>query len=705
MVKDIKKDILWRVYLIYVVMFLFGLAIVGRIIYIQFYQGKMWREKAADQTIRFENVEAMRGNIYTCDGSLLATSIPIFDIIIDAAKPKRELSDEFFYKNIDSLTDCFARVFKDRTSRDYKQAIVTARQKGDRYYLLKRKVTYDQMNLLKDNRAYRLWKNKAVISIETKSRREMPFRLLARRTIGYQSDNAGAFVGLEGAYNDYLQGKNGERLVKKVAGNIWIPVNDENEIEPEDGADIITTIDINIQDVAESALLEQLITQDADHGCVVVMEVQTGQVVAIANIGKNKDGQYGEELNYAIGESLEPGSTFKLVSLMAALEEKKADLNDMIYVGNGTFFYHGREIKDVHKFPGGSASVRDIFQYSSNIGMSKIIINGFESNPKTFTDRLGKFGVNEALGLEIKGEVKPTIHTPENSLWSIQSLPSMATGYEVRITPLQLLTFYNAVANGGKMVRPLFVKEIRRSGQVVKVFEPVILNPAICSESTLKKVRELLQGVVEEGTASKLKNPLYKVAGKTGTAKVAANNQGYGEKIYCPSFVGYFPADKPKYSCIVTINKPSKDKYLAGEVAVPVFKVIADKVFSAHFALSPEHIKDTTKADIPPMAGGYSEEFKTICTLLQIPVMIPPKSEEWLTVLVVEENIVFKEMVIDSMIIPDLTGFGVRDAVCLVEIMGLKPEISGKGFVKEQSLLPGDTCSRGDHIRLTLAPL
>jgi cell division protein FtsI (penicillin-binding protein 3) len=309
------------------------------------------------------------------------------------------------------------------------------------------------------------------------------------------------------------------------------------------------------------------------------------------------------------------------------------------------------------------------------------------------------------LGIEIKGEVKPTFHSPDNPLWSSQSLPSMAMGYEVMITPLQLLTFYNAVANNGKMVRPLFVREIKRSGLVVKTFEPVVLNPSICSETTLKKVRELLQGVVEEGTGSKLKNPLYKVAGKTGTAKIAANNQGYAEKVYCPSFVGFFPADDPQYSCIVVINKPSKGKYLAGEVAVPVFKVIADKVNSTHTTMSPASIKDTTRHFIPSMAGGYTRDIRTICNIIEIPIRIPPMMDEWITISQENNTIICKDLVIDSLIMPDLTGFSVRDAVCILETMGLTPEITGKGFVSEQSMLPGDTCSPGRRIRLTLSPL
>jgi cell division protein FtsI (penicillin-binding protein 3) len=707
-VKDVKKDILWRVYLVYVMMLLFAMAIMVRVVYIQFYQGKMWREKAREHLLTYEQVDARRGNIYARDGSLLATSIPIFDLRMDADKP--EISDDFFNKNADSLAACLTCIFKDLPAKAYKKAMKDARQAGNRYYLLKGKITYDELARLKSSPAYKLWKNLAVLSVEEKSRREMPFKSLARRTIGYESENARVFVGLEGTYSSYLVGKSGQRLMKKIAGGMWIPVTDENEVEPENGADIYSTIDINIQDVAENALLAQLIAQDADHGCAVVMEVETGQVLAIANLGKDKNSRYDEILNYAVGESLEPGSTFKLISLMAALEEKKVNANDIINVGSGTFIYHGRTIRDVHKFRDGLARVSDVFKYSSNVGMSKIIINGFAKDPKAFTDRLLQFCINKPLGLEISGEQSPVLHTPDHPLWSLQSLPSMAMGYEVKLTPIQLLTFYNAVANHGKMVRPMFVREIRRSGQMVRTFDPVVINPSICSATTLNTMYDLLEQVVEEGTGVRLKNPLYKIAGKTGTAKLASANEGYNESAYSPSFVGFFPADHPKYSCIVVINRPSKGKYLAAEVAVPVFKVIADKLVATHTTLPPRQINDSTRQLIPAIAGGYRDEIRTICSDANVPVAFPLLTEPWIRGTMEDKRLFFKDMVTEvpdsgTIIMPDMTGFGARDALCILESMGLSPSIDGKGHVTGQSPLPGDTCFKGEKIVLTLNPL
>ena len=537
--KEVKKDILLRVYIVYFGILLFGIAIIGKAIYIRSTEGKELIEKARKQEMRFFPVDAIRGNICADNGTLLAISIPIFEDRMDINSDN--ITDDLFKNQVDLLANHLAKLFNDKKSSDYKNLLWEGRRNGDRYLLIHRDVTYPQLRQMRKLPILKLGTYKGGMIVMPQFKRELPFKNLARRTIGYENTEAvpACYVGIEGSFSDYLQGTGGKRLMRRVGNGGWMPVDIENEVEPQNGDDIITTLDINLQDLAESALRKELIADSADHGCVIVMEVRTGYIKAIINLRKSPKGGYEELLNDAISESSEPGSTFKLASFLVGLEDGKITLDQPVNLGNGTMNYHGRVMTDAHKLTG-TLLARQVFEQSSNVGTSKLIYTAYSDDPQKYIDGLYRMSLNLPQNLQIDGEGKPYIKNTRDKLWSAVSLPWMAIGYEVLITPLQILTLYNAVANNGVMVKPLFVKEIRKNGQVIKSFQPEVINPHICSQSTLEKAHSLLEGVVERGTGTGLKNPLYKVAGKTGTAQVAMKNKGYGQGKKNIKYKGYF---------------------------------------------------------------------------------------------------------------------------------------------------------------------
>lgn len=694
-----KREILKKVYLVYFVMVAVGLAIIGKAAYIQFVEGDKWREKAEKETIRYDKIEANRGNILASDGSLLAASVPVFELRIDAGNTHYD--DEFFYDNVDSLAWHLSNHFRDRSKQEYKQLLVKGRKNNNRYLLLKRNVTYDDLKKVRKFPVFRLGKYRGGLIAEAKNKRELPFRWLAFRTIGWDKEGEDNDIGLEGAYSTILEGEKGQRLVQLIGKGVWRPLNDENEIEPRDGHDIVTTIDINIQDVAEDALMRQLIANEADHGSVVLMEVATGNILAIANLGKNSKGEYEEKYNYAIGESSEPGSTFKLASLIAALDEGLLSLNDTVDTEGGTVRFANRIMRDSHHGGYGRISVRRAFELSSNVGISKVIHKAYKDKPQQFIDKLYSMRLNLPLGLEIAGEGKPSIKNTEHKYWSKVSLPWMSIGYEVAITPLQTLAFYNAIANNGVMVKPRFVKEIRLAGETIQTFGPEVLLPSIVKNpETIALAKSMMEGVVETGTATHLKNPIYKIAGKTGTAQIAQNNAGYNKSNYKASFVGYFPADAPRYSMIVVINNPQKGIYYGGSIAGPVFREVADKVYATR--LDPIiNRTDSIPATFPLLASGKGNELEML--MKEINIAFPAGNQsEWITYKGQDttQSIIPREPAADR--IPDVTGMGARDAVFLLESAGIKVKINGKGKVKRQSLAPGSRIAAGSQCVIEL---
>ncbi|MCB9365367.1 MAG: transpeptidase family protein [Flavobacteriales bacterium] len=703
--KNLKKDILSRVYLVYAFVALFAIIILGQTINVQYVQGEEWREKAENLTTGFKNIEAVRGNLYAADGSLLATSVPIYEVRFDVNT--EALTDEVFYRDIDSLCVQLSGLFPSKTKKQYKAELISARKKGSRYHLVKRNVKYTELKELKKFKIFSRGKFKGGLIYTQQNKRVRPFEILAARTIGYEREGVKP-VGLEGAYTKDLSGVNGKRLMQKIAGGVWMPISDDNEVEPQDGSDVYTTIDINIQDVAENALKKQLEMHEADHGCVALMEVSTGQIKAIANLSLTKNGTYYETYNYMIGESTEPGSVFKLPALMAAFEDGYVTLDDMIDTEDGTTKFYDKTMRDSHKGGFGVISVKKAFEVSSNVAISKLINENYSDKPQQFVDRLYKMNLNKRLGIEVAGEGMPLIKSTDDESWSGVSLPWMSIGYESHLTPLQILTFYNAVANDGKMVKPMFVKQIKHRGKIVKEFKTEVINNSICSKKTVKMAQEMLLGVVEEGTARNLKNSIYKIAGKTGTAQIANDKYGYKyeSKIsHQASFVGYFPADNPKYTCIVVVNAPSRNVYYGNLVAGPIFKEVADKVYAGSIAIHAELAKKENQAasKIPYAKDGYYEDLAIVYSELGVKTNTSQKVNDWVKVSTGEKDVQIYHKKVAPIYIPDVTGLSVKDAVFLLENQGLVVKFVGSGTVKRQSINPGEKVVKGAKILLELA--
>ncbi len=692
-----KNDILRNVYIVYFLVVLAGCAIIGKAAYIQIVEGEIWREKGKVMNLKVEKIEATRGNIMASDGNLLAASVPLFNLRIDAGNT--HYNDQYFYDNVDSLALCLSNLFNDRSKSAYKQILVKGRKNNNRYLLLKRDITYTQLKKLRKFPIFRDGKYKGGVIAEPKSKRVLPYQWLAFRTIGWDKDGSENDVGLEGAYGDILKGESGSRLMQRIGSGAWRPTNEENEIDPQNGHDIITSIDINIQDVAEDALMRQLIKNEADHGCAILMEVSTGFIVAIANLGKNEKGFYEEKFNYAIGESSEPGSTFKTASLLAALDDGLIDTSRIVDTEDGTTRFANRVMRDSHKGGYGKISVGRAFELSSNVAISKAIVSVYKDQPQGLIDRFYFMRLNQTLGLDIPGEGQPNIKNTDHKHWSKVSLPWMSIGYEIALTPLQTLAFYNAIANNGVMVKPQFIKEIRSSGLLTRKFETVVLKDKIVkNQGAIDQMRKLLEGVVERGTATNLRNPIFKIAGKTGTAQIAQNNKGYNKSNYKASFAGYFPADNPKYSCIVVINNPTKGIYYGGSIAGPVFKEIADKVYATR--LSPdETVKENLPVNTIKNASGSSRE---IAYLLKHSSLNLPNDSDYIKIETDDTITMVRSLVLLDDKMPEVIGMGARDAVYVLESAGLNVKILGKGKVRKQSIIPGTVYKRGSNCIIEL---
>ncbi len=705
---SLKKDILWRVAVIYLAIVLMAVFIIGRVVYLQIFQAEVYKEKSDKLILRNMSVEANRGDIRAADGEmLLATSVPYYEIRVDFLSDG--LNDQIINNNIDNLAICLADLFEDKTPLQYKLDLLQARRNGNRYYLLKKWVLYDEMKMLETFPIFNRGRYKGGLIAIKKNKRIRPFGALAARTIGYTTKGeSGNIVGLEGAYDHVLEGTEGLRLMRRISGNAWMPVNNNNQIEPRDGHDLVSTIDIRFQDVAETALYNHLKRHDAHHGCVVLMEIKTGEIKAIANLERNENGRYYETYNYAIGESTEPGSTFKLPALMAAIEDGYVDLDDTIDTEKGKVKYYNHIVEDTKEGGYGRISVKEVFEYSSNVGMSKIITQHYKNKPDRFIDRLYRMKLNEKLNLNIKGEGEPLIKYPGDNLWSGITLPMMSFGYEIRLTPLQILTFYNAVANNGKMVKPMFIKEVQYHGETKEVYKTKVIDPSICSSSTIKKAQKLLKGVVQNGTAENLKNENYQIAGKTGTVELANEKYGYSHKSsssYQASFAGYFPADDPHYSCIVVISAPSKKLYYGSLVAGPVFREIADKVYATSPRLykSVDDFKITEQVNAPYTKPGLKSELFSVLNSLNIKTMSDDITSDWVATNMNEQAVECSNIFIDKELVPSVIGMGAKDATYLLEELGMHVRIRGRGTVVEQSLEPGEINKLGNRIVLTMS--
>ncbi|MBU0940179.1 MAG: transpeptidase family protein [Bacteroidetes bacterium] len=661
------KQISYRIYLVAFAIFAMAITIAFKLTNIQWVEGAYYRQLAKERTVRNFVIPANKGNIYSADGSLLATSIPNYVIRFDAKAPKREV----FEKNVGLLADSLATVLG-KSSSWYQNELRRARETNNRYYLIARDLSYTDYIKIKGFPLFNLGAYKGGIIIEQKTVREHPIGKIAERTIGYERERPdGAYdgKGIEWAYRKYLNGKDGKILKQKIAKGQWKPIRDVNEVDPQDGYDVISTIDVYIQDIAHHALLKQLEEYEADHGCVVVMETETGKVRAISNLGRAGDGTYYETTNYAVAESHEPGSTFKLVDLMAILEDKVADTSTVYDTHGGVVKYYGRSVRDSHTGGYGKISLARGFELSSNTVMVQAVYENYKNNPSKFVNHIKNFGLDQPLGLDFKGEGKPIIPKPGDKSWSGISLPWMAFGYEVAVTPLQTLAFYNAVANNGKMVKPQFVSEIKEWNKTIKKFDTEVINPKICSPETNKKLKAVLENVVKRGTGSKLYSKDFSMAGKTGTAQVNYGKKDGSSLYYASSFVGYFPADHPKYSCIVVVHKPNtaKNNYYGADVAGPVFKRIAQKIFT----------------DVPS-----TNEIKNINRKI-------PKQED-------NYNNYFAKMQKQHKAMPNVKGMPAMDAIALLENLDVKVRVVGIGKVKSQSLQAGENLVKNTTITLEL---
>ncbi len=698
---ETKKDILWRIYLVYFVTAIFALLIVGKVIYIQVVEGDQWREVAHNATIRYANIDAARGDIRADDGRLLATSIPVYEIRMDLSA--KVVPDEVFFGGLDSLAWSLSSLFRDRSAARYRTELLQARKEQERFFLVKRNVSYNQLTQVRQFPIFRRGRYAGGLVVSARTRREMPYKTLAARTIGYERE--GVYVGLEGAYRQFLEGSEGKRLMQRTSGGNWMPINDENEIRPKNGMDLITTINVRMQDFTETALKKQLKKYGADYGTAVVMEVATGKIKAISNLSVNERGVYEESFNFAVGESTEPGSTFKLASMMAVLEDGLAKPDQIVDAGNGTIRYADRIMRDARQGGHGTITLHEAFALSSNVGISKTIYDAYKDSPERFIGRLKSMGLDKPLGLEITGEGLPQIKSVDSPTWSKVSLPWISIGYEVTLTPLQILSLYNAVANNGKMMRPMFVEEIRHTGKTVKRFTPAILNRSVASASTLNMVRAMLIEVVESGTASNINTPVYQIAGKTGTAQVAQTRHGYRSEsgiTYQASFAGYFPAEAPLYSCIVVVHNPRGYIYTGSHVAAPVFREIADKIFATQMNFPDSESQAPLLASLPSFRNGNLDDLRDIYSTFDCR-LIDESESEWGGAIVRSDTVSLNDKPHIENLVPDVVGMGLRDALYLLENAGLNVRFTGRGTVRRQSIAPGLRIQRGHTIYLEMS--
>ncbi len=695
---NIKKSILLRVRIAFLLVFIFAAAVAIKVGRIQFFEGEKWKEVSDQMTFQYRPVKATRGNIYSDNGSLLATSLPFYKVAYDATIA----SNELFAKGLDSLAYHLSRFFKDQSAESYKRMLKNARASNRQFIpISNRSIGYQEKKLIESWPIFREGRLKGGVIFEKVDKRFRPFSNLSLRTIGFiNENNRGA--GLEYSFNEQLAGKDGEALYQRIAGGNWKPVFDGSEVKTEQGLDIETTIDINLQDVSETALLRALDYHEADYGVVVVMEVHTGEIKAISNLSRNSTGHYYERYNYAVGGLREPGSTFKLATMIALLENTSIRLADTIGTGKGVYKFYNDTVRDHEKGGYGIITIQQAFELSSNVAMARLADRYFGKQPMKYIEQLDKIGITKPLGLQIKGEGIPIIKRPTDKDWSGITLPWMAYGYGLEITPIQTLALYNAVANGGKMIKPVFVKKVRKADKVVEKYKPVVLNSKICSDETLDKLKIMLEGVVERGTAENIKNSHYKIAGKTGTAQILEN--GRYTKKYLTSFVGYFPAEDPKYSAIVLIKNPKGWKQYGSNVAAPVFKEIADNIYARDVEMHDPMPKDyIAEAGVfPVIQSGNQEDLKYLCNQLGVSNHSTTE-KDWVVTERFGNSIKWKENKIIENLVPNVKGMTLRDALYLLESSGLNVNIKGKGRVVTQSKIAGSRASKGGSITITLS--
>ena len=705
---DIKKDILIRTYLVYLVIICFGVAIAAKAIYTQQAQGKYWRSLADNDHNRTETIIAERGSIYAEDGSVLSTSIPEFDIYVDfGTEGLTEKNGKLFKENLDSLAWYMADLFKtengdvQKIQKAYKKEFRIAFDSSKRYYLFKRKISFQQWEAMKKFPLIKLGQNRSGFIADVRMKRLNPFKLFANRTIGLARDSNK--VGLEKAYDSSLAGENGERLVRYVTGGGAIPI-DGSDVEAEDGSDIITTLDIAIQDIAQQALLKMMKGNDCERGTCIVMEVKTGKIKAIANLGRIKDSTYWEDYNYAISPT-EPGSTFKLATMISVLEDGFVNIHSPVNLEGGKWKVGGETVFDSEYHGLHETTVQHAFEHSSNVGMAKLAYTNYSSQPSKFLQHLHRMRFDTLTGIDLPGEIVPTIHKPGGRYWSNSTLPWMGFGYSLAVSPLQTLSLYNAVANGGVMMRPYLVSAVKKDGVVVSKHDPVVVNAKVCSKTTLAQLYACLEGVVDNGTAKALKTKAYRFGGKTGTALVADKGITYRDKVYQSSFAGFFPIDNPQYSCIVVIrNKAHAARFYGGSVAGPVFREVADKLFGMKVQPAMQQAAAMKRDSSLYQFASSTTTAQNVMRGMGIK-WIDSSSYKTKTSVVAtskDYNVMMKGVAMADNAMPLVKGMMLRDAIALCEAAGLKPSVKGSGRVTAQSIAPGASVRNGQTIFLEL---
>ncbi|MBR4155939.1 MAG: transpeptidase family protein [Bacteroidales bacterium] len=701
---DPKNDVLWRVYLLYTIMLLFAVAVVVKVLVIQIRDGEELLERANKRELKIRDEKAHRGNVFSNNGSILATSVPRYNIYFDPLSVKQELFDS----EIANLSDSLSRMLKIKSKSQYISSLKKARSEHKRYVKIATKVSMGEYKRMSKFPIFREGKNKGGFIAERNYVRELPYGELAARTIGYVRESENIMVGLEGAYNESLKGKDGRQLVRLINNNYWMPMQSPENVDPVNGDDIYTSINIEIQDVAENALKRCLIENDALQGCVILMDVKSGYIEAMASLSYNeKTSKYEEMYNFALSHNVEPGSTFKAITMLTLLENNpRMSVDDKIYLGTTDHkVFYNRTIHDSHRVTDekGYTTIRNAFEQSSNIAFATLVEDEFKNNQAKFIELIYKTKINEPLNLDIKGEGKPYIKNPSDKTWSKLSMPWMSFGYESTLAPIHILTFYNAIANDGVMVKPQFVKEIRHGNEVKQVFDTIVINESIASAKTIETLQELLRGVVVNGTAKNLSKLPFSVAGKTGTARISQGSSGYNRKNYTASFVGYFPAEEPKYSCIVIISNPRGGKYYGSSVSGPVFKEVAEKIYATSLGIVDEegvYESDCQSFNTPSMV--YFNDFLDYCNNENISFNDNVENDIWVKVDVAEEEISVNPVVLDENCVPDVKGMNATDAVFLLESMGWKVTFTGYGRVKTQSVKAGTQLEKGRIINLEL---
>ncbi len=703
-----KKDILWRVYLIYFGFVIVMCIVIGKTFSIQTDGVKsVLIGGESDEKIPTRSVKRIprRGEVLDINHTPLITSVSFFEIHMDPTVCKQQDFDD----NIMELSQKLSGLFPEMSAHEYETHIRRGRERGQRYLLIKRKATNYERNLLRTFPIFNLGRNKGgLIDLEETIIRKRPHGELLKRTLGYykKTKNEELRVGIEGAFHEYLVGEPGLEIEQKISTG-WKKTGQivKDAVE---GANVVTTIDKGIQEVAHSELMQQLKSQGAKSGSVIVMDVKTGYVKAIVNLTLANDGEYYELYNQAIGTKEVPGSTFKLASLMAALEDKKINMDDTVETATKYTYFGKNTLNEAHNNYYGRVTIKRAFELSSNV-ISRVIYNAYKNEPTTFVDRLKSFGLGEPLGLDLVGEPTPTLYSPGSANWSGISLPWMSVGYEVQQTPMQTLAFYNAVANNGKMVKPQFVQEIIRGSEVVKYFKPIVLKQKICSDKTLGILQSCLEGVMKTGTGKRLTSSYFDIAGKTGTAEILNDNNQYGakgEKKYLASFVGYFPVKDPMYSCIVSISASGENIYGA-TVSGTVFSAIANKVYATslkyHKAINENNKRIFTA---PYSKDGNRYDLQRILKYLGVKYIQNPISdasnEEWVSTKANDQLIEFSKRYVGKNTVPNVLGMSAKDAVYLIENTGMNARINGFGKVVKQTVPAGSLIFRGGLIELTL---